>query len=40
MEIRPVGAKSIHAEGRTEGQADVTKLMAAFRNCAKAPNNV
>jgi hypothetical protein len=31
-EIRPVGTKSFHADRRT----DTTKLIAAFRNFAKA----
>jgi len=27
-------------DGRTERQTDMMKLMAAFRNCAKAPKDV
>jgi hypothetical protein len=26
--------------GRTDGQTDMTKLIAAFRNFANAPNNI
>jgi hypothetical protein len=40
MEIRPVGAELLHADGRTdrrtEGQMDMTKLIVAFRNFVKA----
>jgi hypothetical protein len=35
MKIRAVGAKLFHADGRT----DRTKLIATFRNFAKAPRN-
>ena len=35
MKIRPVGVELFHAEGRT----DMRKLVVAFRNFAKAPNN-
>jgi len=34
MKIRPVGAALYHADRRT----DMTKLIAAFYNFAKAPN--
>ena len=34
MKIRPVVAQLFHAEGRT----DMTKLIVAFRNFAKATN--
>jgi hypothetical protein len=40
MEIRPVGAELIHAEGHTdrEGrQTDMKKLIGVFRQYAKAP---
>jgi hypothetical protein len=37
MKIRPVGAELFHADGRTDRQTDVTKLIAAFRNFVKAP---
>jgi len=36
MNIRPVGAEMFDADGRT----DVTKLIVAFRNFAKAPKNM
>jgi len=35
MNIRPMGAKLFHANGRT----DKTKLTNAFRNSANAPEN-
>jgi hypothetical protein len=41
MTIRPVGAELSHADRRrdrtTDGQTDMTKLIVAFRNFAKAP---
>jgi len=43
MEIRPVIAELFLAEGRTDRridrQADMTKLIVAFRNFAKAPKS-
>jgi hypothetical protein len=33
MEIRPVGVELFHADGQT----DITTLIVAFRNFAKAP---
>jgi len=43
MKIRPVGAELFHADRRAAGrrgrQTDITKLMVAFRNFAKTPNN-
>jgi hypothetical protein len=40
MKIREVGADVFHEDGRTdgenEGQTDMTKLTAAFRNFAKS----
>jgi hypothetical protein len=35
IKIRPVGAELFHADRR----ADMTKLIVAFRNLAKAPKN-
>jgi hypothetical protein len=35
MTVRPVGGELFHADGRT----DMTKLIAALRNCANAPRN-
>jgi hypothetical protein len=41
IKIRPVGAELFHADrqtdGQTDGRTDMTKLIAAFRNLAKAP---
>jgi len=34
-----MGAELFHAGGRTDGQTDMTKLIVAFRNFAKAPKN-
>jgi len=34
---RPLGAELFPADGRTDGQADMTKLIVAFRNSANAP---
>jgi hypothetical protein len=33
MKIRPVGAKSFHAHGRTDGNTDTTKLIVTFCVC-------
>ena len=35
----PVGVELFHADGRTDGQTAVTKLIVAFRSFAKAPKN-
>ena len=37
MKIRPVRAELFHADGRTDGQPAMTKLIVAFRNFANAP---
>jgi hypothetical protein len=37
MKIRSVGAELFHADGRTDRQTDMTNLILAFRNFAKAP---
>ena len=40
MKIRPVGAEMFHADGRTDGQTDLTdmtKLIITFRNFEKTP---
>jgi hypothetical protein len=37
MKIWHLGADLFHAEGRIDGQTDMTKLTVAFRNSAKAP---
>jgi hypothetical protein len=39
MKIHPVRAEWFHADGRTDGQIDMTKLTGAFRNFATAPKN-
>ena len=40
LKIRPVGAEVFHAGRRTDGQTDMEKLIAAFRNFANAPEHV
>jgi hypothetical protein len=30
MEVRPVGVDLFHADGRTDGQTDMTKLIVVF----------
>jgi hypothetical protein len=37
MKIRPVGADLFHADGRTDGRTDMTKLIIGFRNSENAP---
>jgi hypothetical protein len=39
IKIRPVGAYLCHADRRTDGQMDVSKLTVAFRNTSNAPKN-
>jgi hypothetical protein len=39
MKIRPVGAELFHADWRTDGRTDTTKLIVALRNFAKEPKN-
>jgi len=43
MKVRPVGAELVHAnrrtDERTEGQADMAKLIVDFRSFANAPEN-
>ena len=34
LKIRPVGAELFHADGRTDRQTNMTKLIVAFRNFA------
>ena len=36
MEIRPVGDKLFNADGRTDRQTDMAKLIVAFRNFVNA----
>jgi len=40
MKIRPVGAELFNPDGRTDTQANTTKLIVAFRNFQTAPRNV
>ena len=37
MKLRPVEAELFHADKRTGGRTDMTKLIVAFRNSANAP---
>jgi hypothetical protein len=37
MKICLAGAELLHADGRMDRQTDLTKLIMAFRNFAKAP---
>jgi hypothetical protein len=37
MKIYLVGAELFHADGRTDGRTDITKLIIAFRSFVKAP---
>jgi len=39
MKIRLVGAELFHADGRTGGMTDMTKLIVAVRNFVNAPEN-
>jgi len=39
MKIFPVGAEMFHADSRTYGQTDMTKIIVAFRNFANKPKN-
>jgi hypothetical protein len=39
MKICPVEAELLQADGRTDGQTDMMKLIFAFRKFAKAPKN-
>jgi len=39
MEIRSVGVELFHAGRQGDRQMDMTKLVAIFRNFAKAPKN-
>jgi hypothetical protein len=39
MKIRPMGVEYFHADGRTDRQTDMTKLILAFHNFANAPKN-
>jgi hypothetical protein len=39
MKIRQVGAELFHADGRTDGWTDMTKLIVAFHSFAYVPKN-
>jgi hypothetical protein len=39
MKIRPMGAELFHADRRTYGRTEMTKLIFAFCNFANAPKN-
>ena len=43
MKILPVGAKSFHVDGRTDGrtgrQTNMAKLIVTIRNLTNAPKN-
>ena len=39
MKISPVGAALFRADGWKDGQTDMTKVIVACRNSAKAPEN-
>jgi hypothetical protein len=40
LKISPVGAEVFHAEGKTERQTDMTKLLVALCNFANTPKNL
>jgi hypothetical protein len=40
MKIPPFEAELSHADRRTDGRTDMTKITVAFRNFANAPNYV
>jgi hypothetical protein len=39
MKIRLLGAELFHADGRTNGRTDLTKIIVAFRSFANALKN-
>jgi hypothetical protein len=39
MKIRPVRAALFHADEKTDGRTEMTKLIVAFRNFSKTPKN-
>jgi hypothetical protein len=40
MKIRPVGAEMFHADGRTERQTDMMKLIVTVRSFANAAKDI
>jgi hypothetical protein len=40
MKIRQVGTQLFHADGRKDGQTEMTKLVVVFRNFLQAPKKV
>jgi len=38
IKMRPVGAELFHADGRTDGQTEMTKLIIVLRSFANAPH--
>jgi hypothetical protein len=40
MKIRPMGVELFHADGRTDGRTDMTKLIVASLSITKAPNKM
>ena len=39
MKIVPLGAELLYADGRTDGQTDITKLIVDIRSFTKYPKN-
>ena len=39
MKIRPMGAELFYADGRTDGQTTITKIIVSVYNYWKAPKN-
>jgi hypothetical protein len=39
MKIRPLGVELFHLDGRLNGQKNMTKLIAPFRNFVNAPKH-
>ena len=40
MKMRPASAELFNTEGRTDGRADITKLIIAFRNFSRKRLNM
>jgi hypothetical protein len=39
IQIRPAGANLCHADGRTDGDTETSKVIAVFGNFVKSPSN-